>query len=280
MTILRGVMPFMRTARRSLHCERNFKGVSVSWPALPNVSSYRCAYTCKETGDSGFVLTCAPKADLPHLSASPYVVTVSPLTPSGTYASDAAYTCSLDVDANVHPNLVSNSPASATAPVTGTEISKLDIRVGRIVAISRHPNADNLYVEQVDVGEACSRTIVSGLVPYCTEESLVGSLVTVLCNLKPRNIKGIASAGMLLCSSNGDHTKVEPLRPPSSCIVGEVISFPGYAAEPCEAGNRAVKAFSKVVPELRVENGTATFKGIPFTTSRGPCTSGIEGSIS
>lgn len=34
-----------------------------------------------------------------------------------------------------------------------TELSRLEIRVGRILDIAQHPDADSLYVEQVDVGE-------------------------------------------------------------------------------------------------------------------------------
>ena len=85
---------------------------------------------------------------------------------------------------------------------------RLEIRVGKIIEISKHPEADNLYVESVDVGESTPRTIVSGLVEYCPIESLLHQQVIVLCNLKPRALKGITSYGMLLCSSNSDHTKV------------------------------------------------------------------------
>ena len=63
-------------------------------------------------------------------------------------------------------------------------------------------------MEKVDVGEAEPRTIVSGLVEYCPMDTLLETQVIVLCNLKPRALKGITSFGMLLCSSNSEHTKV------------------------------------------------------------------------
>ena len=89
------------------------------------------------------------------------------------------------------------------------DLSCLEIRIGKIVEIGKHPEADTLYVEKVDVGEASGpRVIVSGLVQHCTVESLLNRKVIVLCNLKPRPLKGITSHGMLLCSSNDDHTKV------------------------------------------------------------------------
>ena len=62
--------------------------------------------------------------------------------------------------------------------------SKLDIRVGRIVEVGRHPEADKLYVEKIDVGEAQPRQIVSGLVEYVPQNEMEGALVMVICNLK------------------------------------------------------------------------------------------------
>lgn len=48
----------------------------------------------------------------------------------------------------------------------------LDIRVGRVVKAWRHPEADTLYVEEVDVGEEQPRTICSGLVNYLPLDQL------------------------------------------------------------------------------------------------------------
>lgn len=44
------------------------------------------------------------------------------------------------------------------------DIGRLDLRVGKIVEVSKHPDADTLYLEKIDVGEAQPRTVVSGLV--------------------------------------------------------------------------------------------------------------------
>ena len=41
-------------------------------------------------------------------------------------------------------------------------ISRLDMRVGLIRSAKRHPDADSLYVEEVDVGEEKPRTVISG----------------------------------------------------------------------------------------------------------------------
>ena len=175
------------------------------------------------------------------------------------------------------------TPSAPAAPVGEvSELSRLEIRIGKIVEIGRHPEADGLFVEKVDLGEADGpRTIVSGLVQFCTEEQLLNRKVVVLANLKPRALKGIMSAGMLLCASNADHTKVEPLVVPDGAPVGQLVTFSGYKPEPEPAGNRASKAFTKVADDLFVDdNGVATYKGVPFDCGSGPITASLKGKIS
>lgn len=46
------------------------------------------------------------------------------------------------------------------------DVSRLDLRVGRIITALQLPETDSLYVEQVDVGEASPRTVVSELARY------------------------------------------------------------------------------------------------------------------
>lgn len=79
---------------------------------------------------------------------------------------------------------------------------KLDIRVGKIVEVKRHPDADSLYVEKIDLGESNGpRTIVSGLVNFVPLNEMENRMVIVLANLKPVNLRGIFSHGMVLCAS-------------------------------------------------------------------------------
>lgn len=80
--------------------------------------------------------------------------------------------------------------------------SRLDIRVGKIVDVKKHPDADSLYVEKIDLGENNGpRTIVSGLVNYVPIEEMQDRMVLVLANLKAANLRGIQSHGMVLCAS-------------------------------------------------------------------------------
>lgn len=92
---------------------------------------------------------------------------------------------------------------SVSEAVTADEItpSRLDIRIGKIVEVSRHPDADALYVEKIDLGEPAPRTVVSGLVNFIPIEEMQDRMVVVLCNLKPAKMRGVESQGMVLCAS-------------------------------------------------------------------------------
>lgn len=57
-------------------------------------------------------------------------------------------------------------------PEPEISISRLDIRVGLITKVQKHPDADSLYVEEIDVGESSTRTVVSGLVKYIPIEEM------------------------------------------------------------------------------------------------------------
>lgn len=75
------------------------------------------------------------------------------------------------------------------------DISRLDLRIGRIIEVSKHPDADALYVEKMDLGEEKPRTIVSGLVNHYAVDEMKNRLVVVFCNLKPAKMRGILSEG-------------------------------------------------------------------------------------
>lgn len=49
--------------------------------------------------------------------------------------------------------------------------------------------------------------------------------VVVLANLKPRNMRGVKSSGMLLAVSNASHENVELLLPPEGSVPGERVWF-------------------------------------------------------
>ena len=90
------------------------------------------------------------------------------------------------------------------------DFQKIDLVVGKIVEAKKHPNADKLLVFQVDLGSEV-RQIVSGIAKYYKPEELVGKKVMVVRNLKPANLRGEESRGMLLCASDKESDKLELL---------------------------------------------------------------------
>ncbi|TYJ96807.1 putative methionine--tRNA ligase isoform X2 [Cucumis melo var. makuwa] len=160
-------------------------------------------------------------------------------------------------------------------------VSLLNIKVGLIRKAWKHPSADSLLVEEIDVGEAKVRQVVSGLAKYCSPEELTNRHVVLITNVKPGKLRDVMSEGLVLCASNEDHTVVEPLLPPKGAKIGEQISFSGVDGKPEDVLNPKKKQLDKITPHLFTnDKGEATFKGIPFMTSAGPCTSSIsKGSI-
>lgn len=144
------------------------------------------------------------------------------------------------------------------------DVRRLDIRVGKIVGVMKHPDADSLYVEQIDIGESKLRTVVSGLVKYVPIEEMKDRMVVLLCNLKPAKMRGIASEAMVLCASTPE--KVEILIPPPGSVPGDRIVVAGYEGTPDAQLNPKKKIWETVAPDLKTDGSkTATYKGAPFT---------------
>eukprot|EP01024_Parvocaulis_polyphysoides_P073381 TRINITY_DN9440_c0_g1_i4.p1 TRINITY_DN9440_c0_g1~~TRINITY_DN9440_c0_g1_i4.p1 ORF type:complete len:398 (+),score=44.26 TRINITY_DN9440_c0_g1_i4:134-1195(+) len=156
-------------------------------------------------------------------------------------------------------------------------IDQLDIRVGKIVGVEKHPNADALFVEQIDLGEPQPRQIISGLVKFISREVLLNRFVLVITNLKPAKMRDLMSSGMVLCASNEDHTQVVPVVVPEGVQPGEKIQVEGYENQPDkEINNTKKKTLDKIFPNLKTSaEGIAQYKGINLTTSKGVVSSSL-----
>ena len=91
------------------------------------------------------------------------------------------------------------APVEDEGPI---DIGRIDLRIGKIVSCKKHPDADSLYVEEVDLGEERPRTIVSGLVKHVKLEDMQNRIAIFMCNLKPAKMRGVLSEGMLMCASS------------------------------------------------------------------------------
>src|SRR5207253_11250388 len=97
---------------------------------------------------------------------------------------------------------------------------RFDVRVARIVDVKEHPNADRVYVLEVDLGDE-RRQIVAGIRSDYTIEQLRGRKVALLANLEAAKLRGVESRGMLLAAE--DQATVGLLMPPEDAAIGSQI---------------------------------------------------------
>lgn len=108
------------------------------------------------------------------------------------------------------------------AQITFDEFKKIELVVGIVRSVDPHPNADKLYVMQVDLGEGEPRQLVAGLKPYYAAEALVGKGIIVVANLAPARLRGVESNGMLLAAQTGDRVIIlttDKEMPPGSKVL-------------------------------------------------------------
>ena len=101
-------------------------------------------------------------------------------------------------------------PPAAPAPPPAPELiniqdfAKVQLRIARVLDVRDHPNANKLYILDVDLGpELGKRQLVAGLKAFLTPEALKGMLVVVVANLEPAVLRGERSEGMLLAAQDG-----------------------------------------------------------------------------
>ncbi|MFQ5521167.1 MAG: methionine--tRNA ligase, partial [Candidatus Methylomirabilia bacterium] len=105
------------------------------------------------------------------------------------------------VEERSSPNPQPGSSASQSR-ITIEEFSKVDLRVGEVIAAERVPKAKKLLKLSVKVGSE-TRTLVAGIAEHYEPGALVGKKVVVVTNLEPATLMGIRSEGMVLASLDG-----------------------------------------------------------------------------
>lgn len=167
--------------------------------------------------------------------------------------------------------------APEVMPTPAEAFSRLDIRCGRVLSVKRHPEADKLYIESIDVGEAQPRQILSGLVGHVTEEELLGASIFVICNLKAAKLKGVESQGMVLCAcafdAAGNKGAVELVHCAAGSVPGERAFVDGLANVAPDVDvniKKETNVWAAAAPALKT-NGecVATFDGRPLLTKAG-----------
>ena len=87
--------------------------------------------------------------------------------------------------------------------ITFEDFGKMQFQVGEIISCEPVKKSKKLLCFQVKVGSQ-TRQIVSGIKAYYKPEDTIGMKVMVLTNLKPAQLAGMMSEGMLLCAEDAE----------------------------------------------------------------------------
>jgi methionyl-tRNA synthetase len=97
-----------------------------------------------------------------------------------------------------------NSLGPLQSDVSIDDFTKIDLRAAKVLAAEVVPKSDKLLKLTLDVGEDEPRTVVSGIAPAYTPETIVGRTIIYLANLAPKKIRGVQSQGMILSAGDAD----------------------------------------------------------------------------
>jgi methionyl-tRNA synthetase len=89
------------------------------------------------------------------------------------------------------------------AECTIEDFAKVDLRVARVIKAEEVPDAKKLLKLTVSLGGDQQRTVFAGIKAAYQPEALVGRLVVIVANLKPRQMKFGLSEGMVTAAGAG-----------------------------------------------------------------------------
>ena len=89
------------------------------------------------------------------------------------------------------------------AECTFDDFQKVDLRVARVLAAEKVPEANKLLKLTLGLGGDVTRTVFAGIKQAYEPEQLVNQLVVCAANLKPRKMKFGLSEGMVVASGSG-----------------------------------------------------------------------------
>lgn len=122
------------------------------------------------------------------------------------------------IKASMQPPAVEE--VSSKEEITIDTFDQVELKVATIIDADHVKKAKKLLKIQVDLGNE-KRQIVSGIAEYYNPEEIIGKKVIVVTNLKPVNLRGEKSEGMILSAEkDGQLTLVSV---PSSIINGSIV---------------------------------------------------------
>ncbi|WP_182406749.1 methionine--tRNA ligase [Psychrobacter sp. GP33] len=118
-----------------------------------------------------------------------------------------------DVDAN----------AEQTDYIGIEDFAKVEMKVAHVVSCSYVEGADKLLQFTLDVGEAQTRNVFSGIRKFYEPEQLQGKKVICVTNLAPRKMKFGISEGMIL-SAGDPKTALVVITLPDAAVIGDTLA--------------------------------------------------------
>jgi methionyl-tRNA synthetase len=88
--------------------------------------------------------------------------------------------------------------------ITIDQFFQTSLKIGTVLNAQEVPKSSKLLKLQVDLGEEAPRQIIAGIREYYSAESLIGTQVCVVANLKPAKLMGMLSEGMILAAKDAD----------------------------------------------------------------------------
>jgi len=135
----------------------------------------------------------------------------------------------------------------------------LNLKVAKIIDVKDHPNADKLYVLQIDLGTE-KRQLVAGLKEHYSNSELLNKKIIVITNLKHAKLRGVESQGMLLAGDDGQNVGVLTV---DKSEAGDEVYLDGYENSTKEL---SFEDFLKL--EIKIKNGHAVFEGNELKTDK------------
>jgi methionyl-tRNA synthetase len=148
-------------------------------------------------GWPGGILT-KPKPIFPRIEADQQAALIAKWVPAEAASAPAATAASTTAASTTA------APDATPADIAIDDFAKIDLRAAKVLAAEVVPKSDKLLKLTLDVGGPEPRTVVSGIAPTYTPETIVGRTVVYLANLAPRKIRGVVSQGMILAAGDAD----------------------------------------------------------------------------
>jgi methionyl-tRNA synthetase len=153
-------------------------------------------------------------------------------------------------------------PADSKPAAPAEPFSLVHLKVATVEAVEDHPNADSLYVLRLKIGDE-ERTVCAGLKKHLTPDEMRGRKVVVVYNLKPANLRGVESKGMILAAEDAAG-KVVPVDPEGAAS-GDEVTAEGVA--PAYKADLTMKEFERA--PLAVQSGAVRYKDHPLRSPKG-----------